>query len=56
MFVDGTLIGTTPQMAITLSPGQHTIELVNAELEMSKTILVDIEPDQLVTKVVNLIE
>jgi hypothetical protein len=56
VFVDGTLIGTTPQMAITLSPGQHTIELVNPDLEMSKTVLVDIEPNQLLTKVVNLIE
>jgi hypothetical protein len=56
VFVDGTLVGTTPQMAITLSPGQHTIELVNPDLEMSKTVLVDIEPNQLLTKVVNLIE
>lgn len=56
VFVDGTLVGTTPQMAITLSPGQHTITLVNPEFEMSKTVLIDIESNQLLTKVVNLIE
>lgn len=37
VFVDGRLIGNTPQMNISLSAGRHTILLVNDDLHVRET-------------------
>jgi hypothetical protein len=56
VFVDGNLVGNTPQMGLALKAGRHTVKLVNASMGISKTIKVNLEPGQTLTKVVNLIE
>jgi serine/threonine-protein kinase len=54
IFVDGTFAGNTPQPSLALPAGRHTIKLVNAQLEMSKTFSVELKPGQVVTKTINL--
>jgi serine/threonine-protein kinase len=54
VFVDGKLVGNTPQMGLPLSAGRHKIKLVNPPLEMTKVVSVEIEPGQVVTKTINL--
>ncbi|MCA9562524.1 MAG: PEGA domain-containing protein, partial [Myxococcales bacterium] len=44
VFVDGREIGYTPQVNIELSPGQHTVRLVNGEFGIDHTEVVTIEP------------
>jgi serine/threonine protein kinase len=50
--VDGRLIGNTPQMAIPLRPGKHTVTLVNPEFGVDKTLTVEIKAGEVVTKAV----
>ena len=52
--VDGRLVGNTPQMALRLSPGHHTILLLNPELGMRKTFTVQIRRGAVTTKIVEL--
>jgi hypothetical protein len=54
VFVDGNLVGNTPQMGLPLSAGNHKVKLVNPPLEMTKVFSVKIEPGQVVTKTINL--
>jgi hypothetical protein len=54
VFVDGNLVGNTPQMGLPLSAGRHKIKLVNPPLEMTKVLSVEIAPGQVVTKTINL--
>jgi serine/threonine-protein kinase len=56
VYVDGRLVGNTPQMGLPLSPGNHSIRLVNAQMGLTKTFSVAIKGGQMVTKVVNLVE
>jgi serine/threonine-protein kinase len=56
VFVDGKLIGNTPQMGLRLSAGSHEIALANQQLGMSKKIRVDIVADEITTRVVTLEE
>jgi hypothetical protein len=56
VFVDGKPAGNTPQMALEVKAGRHTIKLVNESLGLSKTIKVKVEPGQIATAIVNLIE
>jgi PEGA domain len=56
VFVDGRLVGNTPQMGLPLSPGNHSIRLVNAQMGLTKTFSVSVKTGQMVTKVVNLVE
>ncbi len=44
VFVDGKLVGTTPLKPIELAPGTHKVLLVNAELDLHKTVRVTIAP------------
>lgn len=45
IFVDGQDTGlTTPQRAIKLKPGRHTINLVNHEFDLDHDVSVDIQP------------
>jgi hypothetical protein len=56
VYVDGKLVGNTPQMGLPLSPGSHSIRLVNAQMGLTKTFSVSVKQGQMVTKVVNLVE
>lgn len=52
--VDGRLVGNTPQMSLRLSPGKHTVLLVNPEFSLRKTLTVQIKRGAIVTKIVEL--
>ncbi|MDH5671676.1 MAG: protein kinase [Myxococcales bacterium] len=54
VFVDGRLIGTTPQMAITVSAGRHTVTFRNPDFGLEKTIQVNVKNGEVVTKILNL--
>jgi hypothetical protein len=56
VYVDGRLIGNTPQMNVALSPGSHSVKLVNPQLSMSKTFKVKIQNGKVTTKIVELME
>jgi hypothetical protein len=56
VFVDGRLVGNTPQLGIQLNPGNHKVKLVNPELRLTKQLSVSIAKGQTTTKVVNMIE
>lgn len=56
VFVDGRLVGNTPQLGIQLSPGTHKLKLVSPDLGMTKQMSIKIAKGQTVTKVINLIE
>ncbi len=56
VFVDGRLIGNTPQTNISLSAGRHTVTFVNDEFGLRKTIRVNIKPDEITTRSLNLTE
>jgi serine/threonine-protein kinase len=54
VFVDGKLIGVTPQRAISLPAGTHTLLLVNDEFSIRKTVQVEIKPGEITTQVLTL--
>ncbi|MDH5674173.1 MAG: PEGA domain-containing protein [Myxococcales bacterium] len=56
VFVDGRLIGNTPQLNIPLPAGRHKLKLVNNEMGMSKSYSVKIRPGRPTTKIVNMLE
>jgi hypothetical protein len=56
VFVDGKLVGNTPQIGLELGPGRHTVILLNESLAVSKTFEVNLKPGKVLTKIVNLIE
>jgi serine/threonine-protein kinase len=56
VFVDGRMIGNTPQMNIPLSTGSHNVKLVNPQLGMNKQLKVRIEKGKTTTKIVELME
>jgi hypothetical protein len=56
VFVDGRLIGNTPIMGVPLKAGEHRVELVNEAMDVRKTIQVKIKPDEVVTKIVLLVD
>lgn len=56
VFVDGKLVGNTPQMGISLKPGSHKLKLVSPDLGLTKQLTVQVSKGQVTTKVVNLIE
>jgi eukaryotic-like serine/threonine-protein kinase len=56
VFVDGRLIGNTPQMNISLPSGKHTVTLVNDDFGIRKTVKVDIRPGEIETQVLTLTE
>jgi hypothetical protein len=51
VFIDGRLIGNTPQMAVSVPAGRYTVRLSNPELGMSKTITIQIAAGELVTRI-----
>jgi hypothetical protein len=56
VFVDGQMVGHTPQMALSLPAGRHQIKLVNPPMNMSKDLSVTIEAGRTLTKVETLSE
>jgi serine/threonine-protein kinase len=56
VFIDGRMIGNTPQLNVPLSPGKHKVKLVNPQLNMSKGFDVTIQAGKPTTKIVELIE
>jgi len=56
VFVDGRLVGNTPQTALQLNAGNHQIKLVNQPMSLTKSFSVSIKAGQMVTKVLNLAE
>jgi hypothetical protein len=56
VYVDGRLVGTTPQMGIEVQPGSHSVRLLNAEFSMSKTFQIAVASGKTVTRVEMLTE
>jgi eukaryotic-like serine/threonine-protein kinase len=56
VFVDGRMVGNTPQMGIQLAAGKHTIKLVNPEMGLKKSFTFTARAGETETKVLNLIE
>jgi hypothetical protein len=54
VYVDGALIGNTPQMNIPLRAGTHRVTLVNSEFNIRETITVNIAAGATETKVLTL--
>ncbi len=54
VFVDGKLIGNTPQMNMSLSEGQHRISLHNPEFNLRKNLSVTIRAGQVETQIIAL--
>jgi serine/threonine-protein kinase len=54
VFVDGRMVGNTPQLNLPLPSGHHKIKLVNPQLGMSKGFAVDIRAGKVATKIVDL--
>jgi serine/threonine protein kinase len=54
VFVDGKLIGNTPQMNVSLPEGSHRITLVNPEFSLKKSVSVTIKAGQIETQIVTL--
>jgi len=56
VFVDGQLVGNTPQFGVVVTAGRHTIRLVNPEFDMSKTFTVNVAPGESLTRIETLTE
>lgn len=54
VYVDGRVIGNTPQMSIILGTGKHVVTLANTEFALKKTITIEIAAGQVVTQIVEL--
>ncbi|MEM7447093.1 MAG: serine/threonine-protein kinase [Myxococcota bacterium] len=54
VYVDGRLVGNTPQMSISLRPGTHRLTLVNPEFNIRQSLNVNILPGQTNTKILQL--
>jgi hypothetical protein len=54
VYIDGQLIGNTPQMNIQLRAGQHRVTLVNSDFNIRETITVNIVAGQTETKILTL--
>lgn len=54
VYVDGRLIGNTPQMNISLPAGSHRVTLVNPDFNIRQSVSVTIEAGQVTTRVLTL--
>ena len=54
VYVDGRLVGNTPQMNVSLAPGPHRITLVNTEVNVREVHTIHIEPGETLTRVIRL--
>jgi hypothetical protein len=51
VFIDGRLIGNTPQLRLRLPAGRYTVRLANPELGMTKTLIVNVAAGEFVSRV-----
>ena len=51
LYLDGRLVGSTPQVGLSVSAGEHSVRLVNPQFAMSKTFSVVVGPGENVTRV-----
>jgi serine/threonine-protein kinase len=56
VYVDGRMLGSTPQMNIVLGAGRHTVTLVNPDFGLQRVLTVQIKPNETVTKIIELQE
>lgn len=56
VFVDGSLVGNTPQLGIYLKPGAHEVRLVNPQFAMQKTFKIQMHAGESLTRSENLEE
>jgi hypothetical protein len=54
LYIDGQLVGNTPQLGLRVSPGEHSIRLVNPQFVMSKSFSVNVGAGETVTRVESL--
>ncbi len=54
VYVDGRLIGNTPQMNLQLAAGRHRVTLVNPDFNIRHTVSVNITPGETTTRIVQL--
>jgi hypothetical protein len=54
VYVDGRLIGNTPQMNISLPAGSHRVTLVNPDFNIRQSVSVTVEAGQVTTRVLTL--
>jgi len=54
VFIDGKLLGNTPQMNVSLSEGEHRISLHNPEFNLRKNLTVNIKAGQVETQIITL--
>jgi serine/threonine protein kinase len=54
VFVDGKLIGNTPQMNVSLPEGTHRVTLVNPEFSLKKSLTIQIKAGQVETQIIPL--
>lgn len=54
VYVDGQLVGNTPQMGIQLKAGTHRVTLVNNDFEIRKTMNIRITAGKTVTRILDL--
>lgn len=56
LYVDGRLVGNTPQLGLRVSAGEHSLRLVNPQFEMSKTFSIFVGAGETVTRIESLDE
>jgi serine/threonine-protein kinase len=54
LYLDGRLVGNTPQLGLSVSAGEHSVRLVNPQFVMSKSFSVVVGPAETVTRVESL--
>lgn len=54
VYLDGRLIGATPQTGVSVPAGRYTVRLANPELGLSRTFIVHVPAGELVTRVESL--
>jgi hypothetical protein len=51
LFIDGVYVGNTPQPALRLRPGEHSVRLVNTDFGMSRVFTVELGAGETLTRV-----
>jgi len=51
VYVDGRMVGHTPQLGISVQPGEHQVRLVNPMFAMSKAFKLKVRGGQRITRV-----
>jgi serine/threonine-protein kinase len=54
VYIDGRMVGNTPQMQLSLAAGWHTVTLVNPDFGLQKVVTIRIKPGELITKIIDL--